>query len=144
MLKIKFKNTITHNNFEQIIDINEKINKIRERIANNVFTSFHLEINEFDLIENGPYGENGFPINENENITLEKKYDNAINYVAFYIRPRTLINEECPVCYENISYFSNQQTFNCPHVLCNECHFNWLNNCNANNRVFNCPLCRKV
>ena len=147
MIKFQFKNTNTHEVFEKILDINEKIDKIRAHIANNVFTEFNLEINEFDLIESGIYGENGFPLKEysNENnLTLLEKYNKNINTIAFYIKPRVLINSECPVCYQFISFWSSDKIFHCSHMLCNECHMNWLNKCTNNNRVFNCPVCRRV
>ena len=145
MIKFQFKNTITHNQFEQIININKKLDKLKEQIANNVYTSFNLEINEFDIIDNSINGgENGIPINSDENITFKNKYDKNINYMAFYIKPRNIIDEECPVCYESFRFNYSSNIFNCSHALCNNCHLNWQNNCIANERVFNCPLCRRT
>lgn len=142
-----FKNTDTGNRFSALIETNIPISNLRSLINSLVIDE--LELANYDIINaNSP--EYAVPINET---SAELFY--RLNTDIFYIRPKNSIyinnSNSCAICYENFNpnYLNNSNNNN-NNWLCNhnnQCCFNcvnlWRHFCTSNNRIFNCPLCRR-
>lgn len=135
-LKFKINN---YNNFDEIIEINNKINELKNIISKNNNLTF--EINN-DLNAN---------LNTNLNIDTDFKKQN-IEKITFYIKINKNIfnnlNEEldddkCSICYELLS-FKNIKNITCEHNICYNCFDKWDKICFDNLKLTNCPICRKI
>ena len=110
--------------------ISQFINSIRGKVRRDF--QIHTEV---DIVEAGQ-GEEA-PALEPEQITFRQKYFNQIPYLAFYIRPRTTIQQlpECMLCQETGRIIS--RTFGCAHQFCRTCSDGCTSH--GHNR---CPICR--
>ena len=145
-ITLPIKHIDTGYTIQHIININTRMNDLKDLLANNIFNVFELNDNEYDIIENNNSVDNF------ENKTLTQTYKNSIKYVCFYIKPhqnsviegvRVPTSEifECPICYEH-TIPSNITTLQCSHSTCISCHNGWNSSCTSLQRNPSCPLCR--
>jgi hypothetical protein len=137
-ITIPFKNIDNGYTIDHILNINTRINDIKNIISSNIYTEFNLEVNEFDIYENEE-----LTIIENDNFdsTLDQKYKNSIMNVCFYIKSVKVRYQDCPICMESLCS-TNFRLLECSHSLCLECDNNWQHACAISHTVVSCPLCR--
>lgn len=147
-INMSFKHTETGNTIEQYINLNTRINELRDVISNNVSMNFNLEINTYDIVEAcTDLCERNNPIDENINYSISHVYKNRIKNVCFYIRPHERLTSnnheqfDCPICYENIPS-NNFMILQCNHGICISCNDHWDNTCSENGLNRTCPICR--
>lgn len=129
----------------QILDLNDRINKIHEKIQENAYSTFSY--NE-DLYKDLSF------VTFMPNIETNKNF--YIKSCNFYVRDKSYCNQhvdqrinqytdqiECPICYENITPI-NIIKLKCNHILCRHCSNNWNFKCKIDKKNFSCPLCRNI
>lgn len=116
-LQVELKN---YDNFDEIIYMKNRINKLYDKILENKNITYELNC----------YSNNNLKKNS-------AKVSNIIN-ANFYLK---INNEECPICYEVILYY---KSLACKHSLCNTCFNKWNNVCSINFENTTCPICRKI
>ena len=152
-ISLHFKNTDTGSTITSAVNIFTKINKLRDQISSNVYTSFELDINEYDIVEAGFQDSERHPsIDENSELNIYETYGNKITGMVFYIRPcngifindnniRVIDHGECPVCYRLLNEQRVTQ-LSCSHMFCGSCYEQWDIHCSNNSISTTCPLCR--
>jgi len=153
-MKCTFKHTWSGISFNTIIDPNIPLNKLKENINQRVSSLMAINNNNYEIIIAGlSQKEMAKPIDLNSN-----KLFKTISKNAFYIRPTTeedlQINNhlnadtsclnECIVCNQNTGSFLGTWT-SCTHFrsYCSSCITTWINTCQNNERIPNCPMCRR-
>ena len=106
-----------YNNFDEIIEINNKINELKTVIYTNKNLIFEAHVNNTEI-----------KAHVNFYLKINKKMYN---------------NHNCTICYELLT-FRNNKTLECNHDLCNDCYEKWNKICIDNSKITNCPLCRKI
>ena len=119
-----------NNNIDYIININLKLDLIKNTMLNNKNIKFELYENE---------------ISNEISINNKKRNKEYFKNISFYIRVddnmnvgnNSIIDLNCNICYE-IKMPSNFKTLRCNHKLCNSCYDKWYN------INVSCPYCRDV
>jgi len=154
-IKIKGKNNLNH-----IIDINDRLNNLKEVIKNNsnlnVIFNYNSEIKdlygnkEISYMTDVEMEENIMNLTENftENlyidkelfygIDVEKNTNNLSGNVYFFLNNNSTT---CNICYENITPYNFKKII-CNHCICNLCYEKWDNACFKKNHDLTCPMCR--
>ena len=87
---IPFKHSISGQTCIINVDMNMSVSSLKEHINSLIIQNFN--INEYDIIEAGlPQGENAQALDETMEISLSDYYKNSIQYITFYIRPRSIV-----------------------------------------------------
>lgn len=101
-----------NDNFNKILDINNRLNQLNDRIL------------------------------DNKNLTVElitNHHFECDKYIGnIYIKN---IDSECPVCFEIMSIINFKRVV-CNHNLCYKCFYKWSRTCILNNNNITCPICR--
>lgn len=123
-----------YNNLDNIININLKLELIKNTVLNNKNIKFELYSNDEPKIQN---------------IKNKKRKKEYVNNISFYMKVtdnitvenNNIVDLSCNICYE-IKLPSNFKILKCNHKLCNLCYNDWCNNCNNVN--VSCPYCRSI
>jgi len=103
------------NKINEIININNRFDLIKEKILNNCFSEYEIK-NLNDIIY----------IKSFKNIEIiDNKY--STNYA------------ECSIC-----YCINNNKLSCKHDICYCCFKKWDKQCIINSKLTTCPICRVI
>ena len=129
-----------YDNFHEIIEMNEKINKLKTVISENKNLVFEL---------NNEESKNDNEIHNNIQNNLKKR---KLEHVTFYVKidenihsklRKELDDNKCSICYELLSSKKIKELI-CDHHLCFDCYCQWNKICLNKFKLANCPTCRKI
>jgi len=167
-INMYFKIPYTTQTMNYLVNPNWSLTQFIEniKIVSKNYFNIQNDNNDFIIIPTGQYnllgiaGEEGFPLEMNDTITLSEKFRDKIKTTAFYIKfNRTIIPEDalynfiskpnyillikryfnsvcCFICFDNkYEYFVIN---GCIHEVCVECYIRC-----RNENLLRCPLCRE-
>lgn len=140
-LKLHFKNI---DNIDEVIELNERINKLKTIISKNKNLVFELnnnENNEEDRLEKNMKQNNHLyncNLKKNQNITFYIKMDENI-----FSNTKKEIDDKCSICYDTLSFYNRKQLI-CEHNLCYDCFQKWNKTCINQYKLTSCPICRNL
>jgi len=109
------------NKINEIININNRFDLIKEKILNNCFSEYEIKnLNDIIYIKSFKNKE----IIKNREI-IDNKYN--ITYT------------ECSIC-----YCINNNKLSCNHDICYSCFEKWDKQCIIDSKLTTCPICRVI
>jgi hypothetical protein len=128
---------------DKIIEINDKINNIKNKLLNNSLLQVNLDLDFINIYTNDTNY-----INDTNRQNNRKNDMYNIKNINIYLKKNKRLDItqsfeiSCPVCYDSFLY-NNIKKLNCLHILCKKCFIKWSDTCNKNLISINCPMCRK-